>query len=147
MLQGPLAHPSLHTSPKSEPCMCFHLKEAHVQLPWRPSMASRGSRGLYEELLGLFHTPALTALLTWSPGIDHRTQPLSGQQGRESVLLSEPTASATHWPCPPHLGHAYPRPAQSPPSQSFQGSGQTLAGTVCLCDHISCRAPVAPLID
>ena len=124
MLQCPLAHPSLHTSPKSEPCMCFHLKEAHVQLPWRPSMASRGSRGLYEELLGLFHTPALTALLTWSPGIDHRTQPLSGQQGRESVLLSEPTASATHWPCPPHLGHAYPPglPKAHPPSPSkFQG--------------------------
>lgn len=74
--------------------------------PWLPGILEDCMRGC------LAYLTYLLLQLSWPGHLSlarHRTEPLSGQQGRESVLLSEPTASATQcWPCPQHPGHAHP---------------------------------------
>ena len=56
--------------------------------PWPAGFLEDCVKGL----LGLLHTLALTALLTWSPGIDQTQDRDSGQQDPRSLLFLQPTA-------------------------------------------------------
>ena len=98
-----------------------HLPQADVLkvLPFERGPCLAASRdppwpaGFLEDcvkgLLGLLHTLALTALLTWSPGIDQTQDRDSGQQDPGSLLFLQPTApSRQPCPCSPHPSPAHP---------------------------------------
>ena len=72
-------------------------------------MGGKNSRALCEGAAGLLHTLALTALLTWSAGVDQAQDRDSGQQDSGSLHLSEPTAPSRQ-PCP-----RSPRPSPAQP--------------------------------